>query len=145
MNQGEFFSSAEVLSENSAVLQNVQTTRTPRVLLYKQKRIVYIDFSDLKKTEEIYELMDKSSKFISKNLPKSVLTMTNLTGMYFNRDVYNHFISYVKGNNPYVKYSAVFGMNGLMQIFYNAFVALTGRDVKAFSSEFEAREFLASR
>ncbi len=145
MDQGGFYSSAELLTEDSAILQSMQSTRTPRVLLYKQKRIVYIDFSDLKKPEEIYELMDKAANFISKNLPKSVLTLTNLTGMYFNREVYNHFISYVKLNNPYVKCSAVFGINGLMQIFYNAFVALTGRDVKAFSTEIEAREFLASK
>jgi len=115
------------------------------VIYHKQKRIVYIDFSHIKKPEEIYALMDDAHRFISTSLPKSVLTLTNLTGMHFNNEIFSRFINYVKSNNPYVKVSAVIGMSGMMQIFYNSFTRLTGRDVRAFSFEHEAKEYLVSK
>ncbi len=126
-----------------SVVQETKTSRAPRIIYYNQKRIVYINFSNLKKPEEIYTLMADATRFISANLPKSVMTLTNLSGMHFNNEIFNRFISYVKTNSPYVKTSAVVGMSGMMQIFYNSFTKLTGRNVKAFSTELEAKKFLA--
>ncbi|MCF8359679.1 MAG: hypothetical protein K9H26_13035 [Prolixibacteraceae bacterium] len=126
-----------------SVIEETKTSRAPRMIYYNQKRIVYIDFSNLKKPEEIYTLMADATRFISANLPISVLTLTNLSGMHFNNEIFNRFISYVKSNSPYVKASAVVGMSGMMQIFYNSFTKLTGRNVKAFSTELEAKKFLA--
>ncbi|MBN1925502.1 MAG: hypothetical protein JW798_06690 [Prolixibacteraceae bacterium] len=126
-------------------LTDKKTSRAPMVIYYNQKRIIYIDFSNIKKTEEIYALMEEAKRFIAVNLPKSVLTLTNLTGMHFNNEVFNRFTAYVKVNAPYVKASAVVGMNGMMQIFYNSFTRITGRDVKAFSTEYEAKKYLAEK
>ncbi len=120
-------------------------SRSPRIIMYNSTPIVYIDFSGLKKDEEIYSVMENASNFIRKHRLNSLYTLTNLTGMHFNNEIYSKFISYVKGNNPYVKASAVIGMFGLMQIFYNSFTRLTGRNVRACTTELEAKEFLASK
>jgi hypothetical protein len=129
-------------TEFGSVDQETKTSRAPRIIYYNQKRIVYIDFSNLKKTEEIYTLMSDATRFIGANLPKSVLTLTNLSGMHFNNEIFNRLISCVKTNSPYVKSSAVVGMSSMMQIFNNSFKKLTERNVKAFSTELEAKKFL---
>jgi hypothetical protein len=121
-----------------------QVTRSPRIINHGNISIVYIDFSGLRKEEEIYAAMENAERFIRRYYSKSLYTLTNLTGMHFNTEVYTRFVEYAKGNTPYVKASAVVGMVGLMQIFYNSFLRLTGRKVKACTTELEAKEYLAS-
>lgn len=65
--------------------------------------------------------------------------------MFFNNDLKKYFEQKVKGNAPYVKSGAVIGMTGLISIMYNAFVSLTGRNIKSFKSKEEALEYLISR
>lgn len=65
--------------------------------------------------------------------------------MFFNNDLKKYFEQKVKGNAPYVKSSAVIGMTGLISIMYNAFVSMTGRNIKSFKSKEEALEYLVSR
>ena len=86
--------------------------------------------------------MDYAANYIRRQLPRSIYTLTNITGMYFNTDIFNRISVYAKQNELFVKGSAVVGMSGLMQIFYNSFSRISGREVKAFFSEEEAKEFL---
>jgi len=133
-------------AEEAILRQHViDNARTPMVIEYKNIQIVYIDFSNLKKPEEIFSVVDSAAAFIRKHPLKSLYTLTNISGMHFNNDIFNHFTAYVKENNPYIKASAVVGMAGMMQIFYNSFTRITGRDVRAFSSEIEAKEFLLNK
>ena len=125
--------------------QVMYNLRTPRMIEYKNIQIIYIDFSNLRKPEEIYSQMETASNFIRKYPPKSLYTLTNLLGMHFNNDIFTRFTSYAKNNSPFVKSGAVIGMTGMMQIFYNGFTRMTGRDIKAFTSEIEAKEYLAGK
>jgi hypothetical protein len=74
-----------------------------------------------------------------------LVTITNLEDMYFNTDVFNCFVNYVKGNNPYIKSSAVIGMRGMMQIFYKTFIKLTGRNIVVCNTKEEAIAELAHK
>ena len=76
-----------------------QITRSPRIINHRNISIVYIDFSGLRKEEEIYEAMDNAERFIRRHYSKSLYTLTNLSGMHFNTDIYSRFINYAKGNN----------------------------------------------
>jgi hypothetical protein len=125
--------------------QVMHTLRTPRMIEYKHIQIIYIDFSNIRKPEDIYSQMEIASNFIRKYPPKSLYTLTNLAGMHFNNDIFTRFTAYAKSNTPFVKGGAVIGMTGMMQIFYNGFTRMTGRDIKAFSSEIEAKEYLAGK
>jgi hypothetical protein len=116
--------------------------KEPKFVNKSGKTIFYCDFSGLKKMDEILEVMDQSKKLLSSQSPKSVYALTNLSEMYFNTDVYNAITKFARGNEPFVKASAVIGMNGLMQIFYNSFLKLSGRDVRAFKSENDAINYL---
>jgi hypothetical protein len=89
--------------------------------------------------------MDYAGNYIRRQLPRSIYTLTNITRMYFNTEIFNRISVYARQNEPYVKASAVVGMSGLMQIFYNNFTKISGRDVKAFCSEAEAKEYLLNK
>jgi hypothetical protein len=114
----------------------------PKLISKNGKSIIYIDFSGLQTKEAIYEQLARAKQTISTQLPKSALTLTNITGMYFNTEIFNAFTKYAKDNDPYVKASAVIGMNGMMQIFYNGFSKISGREVKAFNTEEDAINYL---
>ncbi len=116
-----------------------------RRIKYQQIDIIYVDFSNIRSQEKIYEAMDYAGNYIRRQLPRSLYILTNITGMYFNTDIFNRISAYAKQNAPYVKASAVVGMNGLMQIFYNNFSRVSGREVKAFYSDTEAKEYLLSK
>lgn len=118
--------------------------RTPQIINYKNHAVVYLDFSNLRSTDEINDLIGKAIAEIRRRPLKSVLTLTNIDGMYFNNTIFSVFSKYVRENSPYVKASAVVGMTGLISIMYNGFVKVTGREVKAFRSETDALEYLAN-
>jgi hypothetical protein len=118
--------------------------RTPQIINYKNHAVVYLDFSNLRSTDEINDLIGKAIAEIRRRPLKSVLTLTNIDGMYFNNTIFSGFSKYVRENSPYVKASAVVGMTGLISIMYNGFVKVTGREVKAFRSETDALEYLAN-
>jgi hypothetical protein len=119
--------------------------RQPELIREGSKTIVYLDFSGLKNKEEIIIQIESFGKYIRSQPFKSVTTLTNLENMYFNTEIYNIFVKYVKENNPHVKASAVVGLKGLMQIFYRGFITLTGRNVKVCNTKQEAIEALSQQ
>lgn len=119
--------------------------RKPEIINYKGKNIVYIDLSGMKNQEEIMQLEKEGSDLIRQHPLNSVLTLTNMDGMYFNNTLKNYFESLVKLNAPHVKAGAVIGMNGLISIMYNAFVSMTGRNIKSLKNKEEALEYLFSQ
>ena len=112
--------------------------KQPEIIRSGEIEIVYLDFSDLRKKEEVLAQIDIYGNYIKKQPLRSLYTLTNLENMYFNTEIYNKLTAYVNENNPYVKESAVIGLKGMMQIFYRGFVKITGRNVKVCSSKSEA-------
>ena len=112
--------------------------KQPEIIRSGGIEIIYLDFSGLRKKEEVLAQMDVYGNYIQKQPLRSLHTLTNLENMYFNTEVYNKLTSYVNANNPYVKESAVIGLKGMMQIFYKGFVKITGRNVKVCNTKSEA-------
>lgn len=112
--------------------------RKPELIREENITIVYLDFSGLRNKDEILSQIEVFGKYIRSQPFKSIITLTNLEEMYFNTEIYNIFVKYVKENNPHVKASAVIGLKGLMQIFYRGFVTITGRNVCICNTKAEA-------
>ncbi|HEX2967580.1 MAG TPA: STAS/SEC14 domain-containing protein [Bacteroidales bacterium] len=119
-------------------------TRTLKVT-HMGKVIYCMDFSHLKNTGEIKNIMNESAAYIRSQPPNSVLTFTDITGMHFSSEIKDLFSTFLNGNKPYVKAGAVIGLSGLQQIVYNAVMKLTGRDIKTFTTEISAKNWLASK
>jgi len=115
-----------------------------QVIDFQGNKIFYMDFTNLKSVNEIVNVMNEAKSYIFKQPPSSVLALTNIEGMHFNNQVKDVFSEFVKQNKPYIKNSAVVGVDGLKQILYNGIMKLTGRDVKAFSTMSVAKSWLIS-
>ncbi|MBN1253619.1 MAG: hypothetical protein JXR51_16885 [Bacteroidales bacterium] len=114
------------------------------IINYKGRDIFYMDFSNLKTKEEINAVMVESVNFIRNKPEKSITALTNMTNMHFNNEVKDLFSDFLKGNKPHIKISSVFGMSGLARILFNGLMKITGRDVRSFEKETEAKDFLIS-
>lgn len=116
----------------------------PRTIIHKGKTIYFMDFAGIKTPEEFNHVFDVSIKYIRSQPPKSVLALSNLTGIHFNSDIRNNFTVFIKGNEPYIKASAVYGVSGLIKVVYQAVTKITGRNVKALDTAELAKDWLVS-
>jgi len=112
---------------------------------YNGKSIIYVDFSNLKKTEEIFAVVDKAQAIIRSQPKGSALILTNFENMHFNNDVFKKVSEYAKGNTEFVKASAVIGLSGLIKVMYSGFAKVTNRSYKVFGSKTEALEYLSTQ
>ena len=115
-----------------------------KIINHKGISIFYMDFSNAKSLNEVITIIDESISFIRKQPQGSVVALTNLQDMYFNNEVKNTFSTFLAGNKPYIKRSAVFGMSGLARILFNGLMKITGRDVRSFEKMEDAKNFLVN-
>jgi hypothetical protein len=119
--------------------------KKPEIILHKGKSVLYLDFTNMRDKDEIMKLEDDGADYIRKQPLNSVLTLTNMENMFFNNELKKYFEEKVRGNAPFVKAGAVIGMTGLISIMYNAFVTVTGRNIKSFKSKEEAMDYLTDK
>jgi hypothetical protein len=119
--------------------------KKPEIILHKGKTVLYLDFTNMRDKDEIMKLEDDGAAYIRKQPLNSVLTLTNMDNMFFNNDLKKYFEEKVKGNAPFVKAGAVIGMTGLISVMYNAFVTVTGRNIKSLKSKEEALDYLTEK
>jgi len=109
---------------------------------YRENSIYYIDFSNIKKQDEILKIINESTTYIRKQHINSVLVMTNIENMFFNSVIRSEFLDFLKGNKPYIKRSAIIGMSGLQRILVNGLMSVSGRNVRSFDNEISAKEYI---
>ncbi len=116
-----------------------------QTITHKSRQIFFLDFSNLKTEEEIKSVINESADLIRKQALGSSICLANISEMHFNNQIKELFLNLVKGNKPYMKASAIVGVNGLKQILFNGIMKLSGRDVKSFDTENQAKEWLVSQ
>jgi hypothetical protein len=116
-----------------------------KLINHKGITIFYMDFSNIKTVTDISSNIDESIAYIRKQPQNSVFGLTNLDTMFFNIDVKNMFTTFLAGNKPFMKKSAVFGISGLARILFNGLMKITGRDVRSFEKMEDAKEFLVNK
>ncbi len=113
-------------------------------IIYKDKAIFFLDLSNMS-PDDVIESVPKTVKMVRSRPPKSVLMLTDMTGMRYNSESLDVAKSYTKGNETVMKKSAIFGIDGLKRVTYNAVVRFSGRkNVRAISKIEEALEWLVS-
>jgi len=125
--------------------QNKEPMPRAQIIDFQGAKIFYMDFTNLSSAEEVSKLMEECKSFIRSQPLASVTALTNIEGMHFNNQIKDLFSDFVKNNKPYIKNSAVVGVDGLKQIVYNGVMKLTGRNVKAFSTLSIAKSWLISQ
>jgi hypothetical protein len=108
---------------------------------HRGKQILHLDFSGAK-ADEVLAVIEKAKTVISAKPAGSVRTLTDVTGAAFNSEVSDAMKAFVNHNKPYVSASAVVGVTGLKQIIYNAVVKFSGRNLVAFDTTDQAKDWL---
>mgnify|MGYP001766201937 CR=1 FL=1 len=116
-----------------------------QIIDFQGTKIFYMDFGNISSVEEIVSTMNESKDYIRRQPLGSVIALTNIGGMHFNNTIRDLFADFIKSNKPYIKHSAVVGVDGLKQIVYNGVMKITGRNVKAFSNASIAKSWLVSQ
>lgn len=93
--------------------------------------------------EERVKFIEHAKKIIQSQPEKSVLTLTDVTHARYNAKVVSVMQEYVKGNKPYVKASAILGINPIKKIIFNKIMEFTQRELFAFDTEEKAKDWLA--
>jgi hypothetical protein len=110
-------------------------------ITYKSKRILLIDFSNLK-VEEVLPVIAEAKKVMEQQPKGSVITLTDLTHMSFNPEVASAMKEYTVHNKPYVKVAAVVGATGLMGVVKDGVEKTSMRDLVNFATREQAQEWL---
>lgn len=108
---------------------------------YESKSIVLVDLSKLKPDETI-KILPEAQKIISKMGEKSALILTDVTGANYNREVADGIKEFVKNNSPYVKASAVVGVEGISDVLLQTVIFLSRREIKSFNNRVDATNWL---
>ncbi len=110
-------------------------------LTYKGKRILLIDFSNLR-AEKVLPVIEEARSLIAAQPAHSLLTLTDMTGMHFDADIVAALKEYAAHNKPYVKAGAVVGASGLLAIVKSGVESSTKRHLMSCDSRDEAQEWL---
>ena len=112
---------------------------------YKGKRIFYMDFA-FKKYAEALQAIAEARPIIDKQPPNSVLGLVDVRESPFNREVAQALKDFANANKPYMKTSAVVGVDGIKMVIFNAVLKFTGRKNLVLKSTVEeAKDWLAEQ
>lgn len=111
---------------------------------HKGKKILHLDFAQAQ-ADEVIRIIQEAKGVIAAQPERSVRTLTDVTDLKFNTAAAEAMKEFASHNKPYVAAAAVVGVTGLKQIIYNAVVKFSGRNLVAFDSHNQAKEWLANQ
>ena len=114
---------------------------------YQGKKMFCLDLSDMNvgEKEEFKKLVVDAKQQIRLKPAKSALIITNVTNTGFDTEIAGIIKEYAQHNTPYVKASAVVGINGLGKIILNAIKILTKREFHLADTLKQAQDWLVKQ
>lgn len=115
-----------------------------RWIVHKNKKICHVVLTDItpQKKAELKVALDEAGRSICAEPLGSVLTLVEVTGSGFNRELNQLMREIAQKNKPFVKASAVVGATGLKRAVLSSIAVITGRKFKVLDSVEEAKEWL---
>ena len=114
-------------------------------LTHKGVRILYEDLENAQR-EEVIPWIERAKVVIRSQPEKSVLALLNVKNAKFDTEITSALKEFAKGNEPYVKYAAIYGIEGLKEIIFKSVLTFTGRKNLVLCKTLEeAKDFLASK
>jgi len=110
---------------------------------YKGVRIVYQDWSNCK-PDIILDFIKRAKGMVVLQPKNSALVLINVKGASFNLEITRAVREFAKENTPYVKCTAVYGVEGLQEVIFKGILTFTGRkNIVLVKSLDEGKDFLA--
>ena len=95
-------------------------------LTHNGVKILYEDLENAK-AEDVLPWIERAKGVIRSQPEKSVLCLLNVKNAKFDMSVTAALKDFAKGNEPYVKFAAVYGIEGLKEIIFKSVLTFTGR------------------
>src|SRR4030042_4912726 len=119
----------------------------PEFIDHNGKKVFYLNFSQMQK-DTIPVFMEEAKKVLSSNPPASVLFLTNVHKMSFDKVVVKNFVDFFKFTKTYTQKTAVIGLDTIKKMLYEAVLVLSGRgseNIRVFdgpNAETKAKDWL---
>lgn len=115
------------------------------VVEHKGKRILVQDFSGVRAGEEFDRGIAEAKAYIASQPAKSVLALFDASKAIYNTATLTALKEFTKHNEPYIKASAVVGVEGILNIALLAVSTFSGRTFKSFADRQSAMDWLAEQ
>ncbi|MBN2107304.1 MAG: hypothetical protein JW832_07735 [Deltaproteobacteria bacterium] len=115
-----------------------------RWINHKGKKVFCIDFSQ-STVAEINATITQAKPLIAAEPPLSILCLVDTTGSKFDIEIAKALQAFSAHNKPYMKMTALVGVEGLQKVIYNGVLVFTKRtNIVLKSSPQEALDWLVS-
>ncbi len=114
-----------------------------RYITHNDKQILLVDFTNCT-PDDIFDIMEDCLEIVPKQPPKSVLSLSDLTGAQFTRDAVQRMKEVAVYDRPYVKRAAFVGADTLPQVLYDALQRFSLREFPRFHTREEALAYLTA-
>ena len=114
-----------------------------RFITHQGKQILFIDVTNCA-AEAVIELLTEVQRIVTARPPKSVLTLSDLTGAEFSRATITRMKEVAVFDRPYVKRAAFVGALSLPKVFYEALKTPSQREFRKFKTREEAMDWLVT-
>jgi len=111
------------------------------IVEYKGKEIVKADLSSLS-VDEAVAIMQEATGIIKTKPRNSVLFLTDVHGVSYSRETVSGIKQFSLTNSPFIKATAVVGMDTVKQAILSTVRFLTLHEIKTFASEQDAKDWL---
>jgi hypothetical protein len=112
---------------------------------HRGQRFLYIDFSGLQTADDVLREMDVAREIIRSQPPSSLHVLTNVAGARYTPPVMDAMKEFTSGNRPYVRHSAVAGMERVHRVLYRAVILFSRRSIEVFQTLDQARDWLVKQ
>jgi hypothetical protein len=114
-----------------------------RFITHQGRKILLIDLTNCA-AGEVLKTVDEVQRIVTAQRPKSVLTLSDLTGAKFSRAAFTRMKEVAVFDRPYVKRAAMVGSESLPKVFYEALRTFSQREFPRFQTREEAMDWLVT-
>ena len=112
-----------------------------RFIVHRWRQILLLDFSHCS-ADEVINIIDEAIAVIRSQPESSLLIVTDVTGAKYDLKVIEKFKEFTSGNKPYVRASAVVGLDELQTVVYNTATLFSKRTLPLFDDIEKAKDWL---
>jgi|SRR5215472_18936827 hypothetical protein len=112
-------------------------------ITHKGKPIMMIDFSHCE-AKEMMLLLDEVKRTVERHERGSLLTLGDMTGAHIDRAVATRMKEVLVMDRPFVKRSALVGVDSVPHVFYENMKSFSKRELTPFKTREEAMDWLVS-
>ena len=112
-----------------------------RYITHQRKRVRLVDLTNCG-ASEVMKVMGEVQRIVTAQPRESALTLGDLTGAQFSRDVITRMKEVAVFDRPFVKRAALVGAESLPTVFYEALKTFSRREFPQFKTREEALDWL---